>query len=210
MSTPSDEVPRVVQLVALCGSARPGSHTRQAVTLAAEAARITGAEIHWVDLAEWKLPLFDDTPATVEHPEVVRFKALIKSADALLVGTPVYHDSVGGSLKNALDYLYLPELGDKVAGLIAVGGGRLGQHQALEHLRGILRETSTWTLPRQVAVPTAKEAFAANGKPVDKELELRLTLLGRELVLRTRQLRPPRPARPVSPPARPAAQDDSR
>jgi len=187
-----------LQLVALSGSARPGSHTRRAVELAVEGARSAGAEVTWVDLSEWKLPLFDDTPNTTTHPEVVRLKAAIKAADALLVGTPVYHDSVGGSLKNALDFLYQAELAEKVAGLIAVGGGRLGQHQALEHLRAIFRETSTWALPRQVAVPNSGEAFDEAGKPREKELELRLTMLGKELVVRTRQLRPPRRPRPAA------------
>lgn len=180
------------QLVALSGSARPGSHTRKAVAIAAEAAAKTGGAVTWVDLAQWKLPHFDDTLETKAAPEVVRLREVVKAADALLIGTPVYHDSLGGALKNALDFLYQPELQDKVTALIAVGGGRLGQHQALEHLRAVLRETGAWTLPRQVAVPSADDAFDEQGQAKDKEIDMRLRVLGQELMLRCRQLRPKR------------------
>jgi FMN reductase len=180
-----------IKVTALCGSRRPGSFTRKALAVAAEGATRAGGTVSWVDLAELDLPLFDDSPKTREHPETMKLKAAIQSADALLVATPVYHDSLSGSLKNAFDLLY-DELMDKLAALIAVGGGRVGQGQALEHLRAILRETSAWVLPRQVAVGQSKEAFDEDGRPKEKELEQRLTALGQELVVRARILRPRR------------------
>jgi NAD(P)H-dependent FMN reductase len=183
-----------LKIVAFSGSARPGSYTRRALEVAAVSARKLGAEVTVVDLGEWRLPPFDNTPATEkEHPEVQKLKQLVKPADALLIATPVYHDSFSGVLKNALDLLYYEELTEKMAALIAVGGGRVGHGQALEHLRAVLRETGTWVLPRQVVLGASSEVFDEAGAIKDPELETRLAMLGQELVLRTKLLRSRRP-----------------
>lgn len=184
------EPTNVTRVLAFSGSARPGSFTRKTLEVAAEATRSLGAEVTYVDLAEWVLPPFDNTPRTEkENPTVQKLKELVRSCDALLIATPVYHDSYSGILKNAIDLLYYEELADKVAGLISVGGGRVGHGQALEHLRAVLRETGTWVLPRQVIIANSQEAFDAEGKFREPEMHTRLAALGQELVLRTRLFR---------------------
>jgi NAD(P)H-dependent FMN reductase len=191
---PGSEVaaPARPKVVALCGSLRVGSYTRMALQLAIDGASKAGGDIEVFDLGQTRLPFFDGGPAK-EIPEAARFRSLVKEADGLLIATPVYHDSYSGVLKNALDLLY-EELNEKVAALIAVGGGRVGQGQALEHLRAVFRETSCWVVPRQVAVPRSEESFDEKGQPKDKEMETRLTALGMELVMRCKQLRPRRRA----------------
>ncbi|WP_309895743.1 NAD(P)H-dependent oxidoreductase [Archangium sp.] len=178
------------KLVALAGSLRRQSASRKALQVAIDGARKLGGEVRVVDLAEPRLPLFEDGVTHVD-PAVVQFRDAVRECDGLLIATPVYHDSYSGVLKNALDHLY-KELTDKVVALIAVGGGRTGQGQALEHLRAVLRETSTWVIPRQVVVPQADTAFDASDRPTDPEVETRLTQLGAELVLRCRTMRPKR------------------
>ncbi|HEX8439152.1 NAD(P)H-dependent oxidoreductase [Archangium sp.] len=183
------------KLVALAGSLRRQSTTRMALQVAIEGARKLGGEVRVVDLAEPRLPFFEDG-VTHTDPAVVQFRDAVRECDGLLIATPVYHDSYSGVLKNSLDHLY-KELTDKVVALIAVGGGRTGQGQALEHLRAVLRETSTWVIPRQVVVPQADTAFTAEGRPTDSEVETRLTQLGAELVLRCRAMRPKRTPPPA-------------
>lgn len=183
-----------VKVMALSGSPRPGSHTRKALDVAVAGARKVGAEVTVVDLSEWRLPLFEGvTGAPSSDPNLQRFKAVAAECQALLVATPVYHDSISGVLKNAIDHLY-QELANKVAGLIAVAGGRAGHGLALEHLRTVLRETQTWVLPRQVPVGMSQEAFDEQGAPKDPETAMRLNALGQELVLRSKMLRPSRPS----------------
>lgn len=179
-----------VKVVAFSGSARTGSFTRKALDVSLDAVTRAGAEVTLVDLGEWRLPPFDNSPEVEkENPTVQRLRACVRSADALLLATPVYHDSYSGLLKNALDLLYYDELSEKIAALMAVGGGKVGHGQALEHLRAVLRETGTWVLPRQVVIGTADQAFDTSGQLNDKELVTRLTLLGQELVMRARLMR---------------------
>lgn len=179
-----------VRIAALSGSMRSGSNTRKALEVALQGVKKLGAEITVLDLAELKLPPFDGD-AALKDPRTLQFKEAIRAADGLIVATPVYHDSFAGMVKNAFDLLY-DELLEKVAALVAVGGGRVGHGQALEHLRAVLRETGTWVIPRQVVIGSADKAFDAEGNPHEKEVETRLVALGQELVLRCLTLRPKR------------------
>jgi len=180
----------MAKVLALSGSARKGSYSRAALDVAVAAARKLGATVDLYDLGENKLPPFDGSEQVEkEHPAVLDLKRRAKEADALLLATPVYHDSYSGVLKNTLDLLYYEEVSDKLAGLIAVGGGRIGHGQALEHLRAVLREMGAWVLPRQVLVGSSSDCFGEDGQLKDPELLSRLGLLGQELVLRSKLFR---------------------
>jgi NAD(P)H-dependent FMN reductase len=176
----------VTKVLALAGSLRSNSYTRLALQEAAAGARAAGATVTVHDLGAPPLPLFEEAGGG-QHPAVARFKELALEADAVLIATPVYHDSYSGVLKNALDFLY-QELADKVVGLISVGGGRAGQGQALEHLRAVLREMSCWPLNQQVLVSAAADAFDEHGVLKDPEVTARLRELGEETVRRAEQL----------------------
>ena len=89
-------------VVGIAGSLRDGSYTRVGVERALEAAAETGATTELLDLREYDLPVFDaDARAAGDAPELTR---RIREADAILLGTPVYHGSYSAPLKNALDY----------------------------------------------------------------------------------------------------------
>ena len=176
-----------VTIVSISGSPRVGSFTELSVRVASEAARRAGARVEEVELASWRLPPFG---ADDENEMFERFRALVARANGLILGTPVYHDSVSGALKNALDALDSTQLGGKVAGLISVGAGRFGHRLALTHLRAILRETSTWVLPTEVLVFQSPATFAPDGTVIDAELSRRLEQLGREVVETARRLAP--------------------
>lgn len=192
--------PAPVKLLVLCGSPRPGSRTRLALEEVVQGAKKMGAEATVIDLSspEWKLPLFDGIPGPARPPEtddtVRRFRQAMGEADAYVIGTPAFHDSMSGVLKNALDFVY-QEPSEKACGLVSVSGGRAGAAVALDHLRAVLREMSVMVLPRQVPVGQAEESFDENGQLKDPETKKRLQALAAEVVLRAKMFRPaPRPA----------------
>ena len=177
-----------VHVLALSGSMCRDSQTSKALACAVEGAQDVGAEVTVVDLSTWPLPFFDGERS--EDATLVRFKAAAEAADGFIIATPVYHESMSGAVKNAIDHLYA-ELQGKVAGLIAVAGGRGGgDFMALSHLRTVLRETQTWVLPRQVGVGQSREAFDPTGRPIDDEIRTRLSVLGKEIALRAKVFRP--------------------
>jgi FMN reductase len=169
-----------MRVIALNGSLRPSSTTRHALAHALEAARIAGADVGWADIAE--LPACDGRDSGAYGPRVDALRAAVVAANAVIIGSPEYHGSFSGVLKNALDLLGPDELRGKLIALVATARGDAGAMNTLNHLRQVSRWVGAWVLPAQVSVPLAADAFDAAGVPVRAGLADELEKLGQEVV----------------------------
>jgi NAD(P)H-dependent FMN reductase len=169
---------RDTQVVAVCGSLAAESVTRVALRETLQAAQAAGAQTTLVDLREYDLPAFDaDNQDAGDAPEL---RAQLRQADAIVLGTPMYHGSFSSPLKTALDYSGFDEFEDTTVGVLAVSGGSFPR-TALEHLRSVTRALDAWLLPLDVAVPDSHEQVV-DGTLVDESLQSRVDRLGTELV----------------------------
>jgi NAD(P)H-dependent FMN reductase len=168
-----------MRVLAICGSLRPSSSTRDALSLALAAAERGGAEVGYVDISA--LPWCDGRAVDAYGPGVDAFRKQLAGADALLLGSPEYHGSFTGVLKNALDLCGPDDLKGKLIGLVATARGDAGAMNTLNHLRQVSRWVGAWVLPAQVSVPNAGAAFA-DGKATRDGLDTELSALGQELV----------------------------
>jgi NAD(P)H-dependent FMN reductase len=170
--------PRSVRVAAICGSLREESATRASLRHALDAAADRGATTDLIDLRALDLPIYDaDEDPAGDASELTR---RVREADAVLVGTPMYHGSYSSTVKTAIDYCGFDEFESKTVGLLAVSGGRFPV-TALEHLRSVFRALDAWVLPHQAAVPHASEAVET-GELVDEGLADRVAALGRRAV----------------------------
>jgi NAD(P)H-dependent FMN reductase len=165
-------------VVAVAGSLREESHTRRALEEALVGVEEADGRGDLLDLREYDLPVLnpDDDPSE----SVERFTVRIREADAVLLGTPMYHGSYSGVLKNALDHCGFDEFETKTVGLLAVSGGAF-PITALEHLRSVCRALNAWVLPHQAAVPRAHSAFDEEGLTDEGNRE-RVRILGERAV----------------------------
>lgn len=164
-------------VVALCGSLRDASKTRIALREVLDAARLAGATTDLVDLRSFDLPPFD--PDGREAGDAAEIKRIADEADAVVLGTPNYHGSYSAPLKNALDYCGRDEFEGTTVGLLVVAGGEFPT-PALEHLRTVARTLNAWTLPTQVAIPSAY-SMAEEGEISDPDIAERVAALGEQL-----------------------------
>ena len=171
-------------VVAVCGSLREESYTRTALKYVLRAAGDAGAETTLLDLREYELPVFD--PDVDDQGDSEAVKRIVREADAVALGTPVYHGSYSGALKNVHDYCSFEEYEDTTVGLLATaGGGSYGS--TLDHLRITVRGVHGWILPHQVGIRKAYDAFEADSDAVDgrrfvdPDLQDRVEKLGRQL-----------------------------
>lgn len=119
-----------MNLIVIVGSTRPG---RAGLPISEwfvdQAERHDGVTVTVADLAELKLPLFDEP----NHPRLRQYlnrhtkqwSALVDAADAVVIVTPEYNHSYPAPLKNALDYLH-QEWAYKPVGFVSYGGVSAG------------------------------------------------------------------------------------
>jgi FMN reductase len=167
-----------IRVVAISGSLRPGSYTTLALKIALDESANAGAETHLIDLRDYDL-IFAGSKSRAAVPGVVRLADEVRRADGILLGTPEYHGSFSGVLKNALDLMGFDEFEGKMIGLIGVSAGQMGAFDALNSLRNVGRALHAWVVPEQVSIPAASNHFDEQGRLKNPELEQRLRQLGR-------------------------------
>ena len=186
---------RNTQVVAVCGSLAADSVTRVALRDVLTAAEAEGAQSTHIDLREYDLPVFDaDNQDAGDAPELRR---RLREADAVVLGTPMYHGSYSSPLKTALDYSGFDEFEDTTVGVLAVSGGSFPA-PALDHLRAAVRALDAWPLPLDVAIPDSHEQVS-DDTLVDDALRDRVHQLGAELVQYAEVAQHPAIAEPTTP-----------
>ncbi|PSP79544.1 FMN reductase [Halobacteriales archaeon QS_1_68_20] len=167
-------------VLAVGGSLGEHSFTRQALDRAVSAA---GADAEQLDLREFDLPVYDSDRRNAGDADA--FRARVRAADGVLLGTPVYHGTYSSALKAALDYCGFDEFEATPVGLLAVAGGRF-PGATLAHLRETCRVLHADVLAHQVALPQAKNVIS-DGEFVDEEYADRVDELGRRVVQAARR-----------------------
>jgi len=179
-----------VKVLAFAGSLRAGSYNKKLVQVAAQGARATGAQVTYIDLKDFPLPLFDEDVEKQGVPEnATKLKELFKAHHGLLVASPEYNSSVSAALKNAIDWVSRPAQGEaplaafdgKVAALMAASPGALGGLRGLVTLRSILGNIRVIVLPDQIAVMKAHEAFNEDGSMRDGKQQAAVEAIGRRV-----------------------------
>lgn len=192
----TDTKPRIL---AFAGSLRKESLNKKALAAAVPMAREAGAEVTCIDLADFRMPVYDGDLEEAEGlPDAVkRLKALMKSHDGFLICTPEYNSSIPGMLKNVIDWASREEEGEetlacyegKTAGLMSASPGSLGGIRSLAVVRAILGNLGTIVVPQQVSIPKAHAAFAENGTFNDAKRAAAVKSMTAALVELTRRLK---------------------
>lgn len=168
------------RVLAFAGSLRRDSYNKKLVRLAAEGARDAGAEVTYLDLRDYPLPIYDgDLEASDGLPKNARLlKELFLDHQGLLIASPEYNSSISAVLKNTIDWVSRPQAGEpplvhfkgKVAGLMSASPGALGGLRGLVTVRSILSNIHVLVLPDQLSVGKAHELFDAAGQLTDPAL----------------------------------------
>jgi len=93
------------KILAFAGSAREASFNKKLVKIAVEGARKAGAEVNYIDLKDYPMPLFDqDYEAKKGIPEnAKKVKKMMVESDGFLISAPEYNSSITPLLKNTID-----------------------------------------------------------------------------------------------------------
>src|SRR5206468_3630574 len=114
--TSMSEKEPTIHVVGISGSLRAGSYTRRAVECALQGAADSGAQTQLIDLNEYQLIFRAGKDETGYPDDVFRLRQHVKEAEGVVLGTPEYHGSFSGVLKNALDLMGFDEFEGKMIG----------------------------------------------------------------------------------------------
>jgi chromate reductase len=169
--------PSPIRILAIPGSLRADSLNRG---LLVAARRLAGADIAvtiYDRLAS--VPLFDEDAEARGVPDgVAALVAAVRDADALLIATPEYNQSIPGVLKNALDWLPRAEaetLAEKPTAVIGATVGPWGTRLAQAAVRQTLFACGVLLVPgAPLNARFAKDLIGPDGALGDPALEASL------------------------------------
>lgn len=151
-------------LLGICGSLRRGSYNRM---LMHEAARLFGGRFEEGDI---RFPLYDgDLEDAQGIPEAVtRLAERIRAADAVIIASPEYNQSLSGVIKNAIDWVSRvkgnPWLRKPVA-IMSANDGRAGGARGQYALRlAITKFRMRLVTGPEVMVAKPQDEFDAEGR----------------------------------------------
>ncbi|WP_180572418.1 NADPH-dependent FMN reductase [Agrobacterium vitis] len=176
-----------MRFMLISGSISSSSHTRELMNSLAQ--NLTSLE-HEVDIWDFQTsqlpiaqPEFHWAPEQNPDGAVQRFYDSVRRADGLAIGSPLYHGSYSGVLKNALDHLWYDAFRNKPVGLLSHGSSIRLCAQPCEHLQTIIR--TLYGHPLQTHVATTKTDYElVGGQPhlISPEILRRVERLALEMI----------------------------
>ncbi|MEE9396338.1 MAG: NAD(P)H-dependent oxidoreductase [Methylococcales bacterium] len=169
----------MAKILFLAGSARKESINKKLAMLAANLAEEAGADVTYIDLKNFEMPLYNgDLEIEKGVPDSARkLKQLFVEHDGFFIASPEYNGSFSPLLKNTLDWMSRPQEENetplvaykgKVAALGAISPGGLGGLRGLVPLRMLLANIGVTIVPSQVAISGGFQALDSKGKLIDK------------------------------------------
>lgn len=146
-------------IVAIGGTLRTGSSTARALESALRLAEGHGARTTLLTGPAIDFPNYEPEGA-LENPAIAAFLATLRDADGIVVGSPGYHGTLSGLVKNALDHVELLAKDERVyfdglpVGIIATAAGWQAAVATLGTLRTVAHALRGWPTPMGVAINT--------------------------------------------------------
>jgi len=164
-----------LNILAVAGSLHRDSVTRTVINHVAERLRAEGCLVDVLDFEKEPLALYNPDTAH-ELPGYADLQARVERADVIVLGTPDYHGSVSGAMKNFLDHFW-HEFGGKLFATI------VASHEkgltVTDQLRTVARQCYAWTLPYGVSL--SEDEDVKEGQIASESLQRRLEMMIRDV-----------------------------
>ncbi len=177
-----------ILIVGMGGTFRPKSSTELLVQAVLNDAAALGARTEMFDGQSLNFPIYGPDVEN-RSAKIKKYLAAVRRADAIVIGSPGYHGSVSGLIKNALDFIEdlardnPAYLGGKAVGCVATGFGWQGANAALTSLRQIAHALRGWPAPLGITVNSLEQKFDENALCDNQQTRNQVKILATDLVL---------------------------
>ena len=160
-----------LQLLGVIGSLNKNSVTRVVVASVVDALRARGCTVDLFDPMTQPLDLFDPETA-YGSAAYAALQKRVAAADVYILGTPDYHGSMSGTLKNFLDHFWEEFAGKLFASIVASHEKGL---TVTDQFRTVELQCYAWSLPYGVSF-TDREDVRDN-QIISDQLKKRLAMM---------------------------------
>lgn len=174
------------KILSFAGSLRKESLNKAVAQIAAQGAQEAGAEVTYIDLLDYTLPIYneDDEKRSGIPENGLKLKRLFMEHEALLLSLPEYNGGMSAVFKNTIDWVSRPHPEDpfylccffeKPVALLSASPGNLGGLRNLRLVREMFLDIGSLVLPKQKAIPLAALPFNEKTEKDIKEVGAYLT-----------------------------------
>ena len=182
----SDKTDRLHILLAV-GNCAEKSKTRMAILRAKELLEAEDCATDLFDCAVEGLPLFNIETSTRPSFRVIWRR--VQNADVLVLGSPDYHGSMSGALKNFLDHFWKEYAGKLFASVVGSHEKGLTVH---DQIRTVARQCYAWTLPYGISFHEGEDF--GEDQAIGRALDDRLRMMAADIARYGRVLKEQRAA----------------
>ena len=178
-------------IIGLGGSLSSNSTSLAALTATLAGVEKAGGSTELFSVRDLALPLYE--PGMRVPQSIEQLCDAVEGCHGMIWSSPLYHESVSGAFKNAIDWLQhlaerdVPYLYGKVVGLVSTAGGVNGL-QAINTMEFSVRALRGFAVPLVLPIPHAAAAFAEDGTVSDDRIAQQLDHLGEEVCRAAHQL----------------------
>jgi FMN reductase len=166
---------QTLEVLAVAASLHRDSVTRVVVTHVAEKLRTSGCNVDFLDFTSEPLGLYNpDVSHDLPHYE--HLQSRVMKADVFVLGTPDYHGSMSGAMKNFLDHFWREFAGKLFATIVASHEKGL---TVFDQVRTVARQCYAWSLPYGVSFADGTDV--RDGQVTSDSLRSRLDMLVRDV-----------------------------
>jgi FMN reductase len=175
-------------IVGIGGTVRANSTSERAVQEALQAAERLGAEtrlFHGEFIS--RLPLYSPE-RSYRTPDEQTYIDTVRRCHGIIVGTPGYHGSLSGPIKNILDLLEdtahdeRPYLDGRAFGCVVTAYGWQACGTTLVSLRMIAHALRAWPTPFGATLNAAVPLFQTDGECIDEKTSSQLAAVALQVV----------------------------
>lgn len=167
-----------IRILGINGSIRPRSSADRALQFALRALEAKGATCQAFEIVS--LPLLDGRPDEQYPAAVAAWRAAVEAADALMITVPSYHGAIPGALKNALDFIDMPQVGGKPFALIGIAAG--DAEPGVTDAARVMRHIGAIAAVPDVVISRAGEHWGAGEEPANASVKLAIDKVADDLL----------------------------
>lgn len=166
------------RILGINGSNRTSSRAGRALRYAFTILEATGAQCEAFEIGS--LPLLDGRADDHYPAAVSAWRAACDAADGFLLTVPSYHGAIPGALKNALDFIDMPQAAGKPFALIGIAAG--DAEPGVTDTARVLRHIGAVAAVPDVVISRSNEHWGSGDEPANASVRVAVRKIVEDLL----------------------------